>query len=572
MRRLQPALVIFIVFLSSAVLAQTSQSRDSLLKIKQEELSRKQKNTDQHNDSRPNEKEKSAGNSTDVVSDNSKEEEIRLQEGASSFVLDSLDQYIERGMKQWQIPGLAIAIVKDGKVILCKGYGIREINKPGTVDENTLFIIASNSKLFTGTSLAKLDFEKKLSLNDKITKFIPWFKLYDSTSTKLATVKDMLCHRIGLKTFQGDFTFWNSNLPKDSIIWKLRYLKPPFQFRQDFGYCNSGFLIAGQVLEAVTGQSWESYVQQNILNPLGMTNTYMTTAGIAKRNNVASPHNNAYSPLTVIPFDHVDNLGPATSMVSNVKDLSKWLLLQLDSGRYNGNRVLPWDVLQKTRDVNIVTGSRKSSVYPTHFRGYGLGLYTTDYNGRQVYWHTGGAFGHVTNVCFVPEEKLGITILTNNDNQNFFEALRYQILDSYLGVPYTDRSKFLYGFFVQGTKQVEQEMDAMKKRVDQKNAPALNLDAYTGEYVNTVYGTIKITRNGNTLVCNFQHHPDMVGYMEYMDNNEFRMTYSNIGYGIFPAKFTVSNGKAVAVEVKSNDFVESDAYLFVKDPQNRVIR
>lgn len=143
-----------------------------------------------------------------------------------SFITDSLDSYIERGMKQWQIPGLAIAIVKDGKVLLSKGFGVRELGKEEKVDENTLFIIASNSKLFTGTALAKAEFDKKLSLNDNVTQYIPWFRLYDSNSTRLANIRDMLSHRIGLKTFQGDFTFWDSNLPKDSILWKMRYLKP----------------------------------------------------------------------------------------------------------------------------------------------------------------------------------------------------------------------------------------------------------------------------------------------------------------------------------------------------------
>lgn len=489
-----------------------------------------------------------------------------------SFVNDSLDQYIERGMKLWQIPGLAITIVKDGKVVVSKGYGVRELGKPEKVDENTLFIIASNSKLFTGTSIANLDHEKKLSLNDKVTKFIPWFRLYDSNSTRLANVRDMLCHRIGLKTFQGDFTFWNSNLPKDSIIWKMRHLKPVGEFRQDYGYCNSAFLVAGEILNRVTGKTWEEYVQENILTPLEMTNTYMYTAGISARNNVAFPHNNLYGPLTRIPFDEVDNLGPATSMVSNVKDITKWLTFQLDSGRYKGKQVLPWAVLQKTRDANILTGSRKSSAYPTHFRAYGLGEYMTDYNGRQVYWHTGGAFGHVTNVCFVPEENLGITILTNNDNQSFFEALRYQVLDAYLGVAYTDRSKFQWGFFAQGRKQADEELAAMKTRVDKKNPPEIALDNYTGEYVNTVYGKINITRNGNKLVCRFQHHPNLTGELEYMNDNEFRMTYSHIGYGIHPAKFSIKNGKAVSVIIKANAFVESDAYLFVKDPAGIVVR
>lgn len=490
----------------------------------------------------------------------------------NSFVQDSLDAYIERGMKQWQVPGLAIVLVKDGRVVRMKGYGVRELGKEDKVDENTLFIIASNSKLFTGTSLAKLDFEKKLSLNDKITKYIPWFRLYDSNATSLANIRDMLCHRLGTKTFQGDFTFWDSNLAKDSIVWKMRYLKPVGEFRQDYGYCNSGFLVAGQVLEKVTGQSWENYVKENILNPLGMYNTYMNTAGLAQRKNIAQPHNNLYSSITKIPFDQVDNLGPATSMVSNVNDLAKWIQMQLDSGKYEGKQVLPWPVLQKTRDINILTGSRKSPAYPTHFRGYGLGVYATDYAGRQVYWHTGGAFGHVTNVCFVPEEKLGIAILTNNDNQNFFEALRYQLLDAYLGVPYTDRSKFLWGFFTQGKTEMEKDLAALKARVEKKNKPEIPLSDYTGEYVNTVYGKVTISKSGEMLICRFQHHPDLIGYMEYMDNHEFRITYSNIGYGIYPAKFTVKDGKANAVEIRANDFVESDAYLFVKDPGGMIIR
>lgn len=483
-----------------------------------------------------------------------------------SFITDSLDRYIERGMQQWQIPGLAIAIVKDGKVVLMKGYGVRELGKPDKVDANTLFIIASNSKLFTGTSLAKLDFEKKLSLNDRITQYIPWFRLYDSNATRMANIRDMLCHRLGTKTFQGDFTFWDSNLPKDSIVWKMRYLKPPGEFRQDYGYCNSAFLVAGQVLEKVTGQSWEQYVKENMLAPLNMTNTYMNTAGLAQRNNVAHPHNNLYSSITKIPFDNVDNLGPATSMVSNVNDLTHWLLCQLDSGRYEGKRVLPWPVLQKTRDINIVTGSRKSTVYPTHIRGYGLGVYTTDYAGRQVYWHTGGAFGHVTNVCFVPEEKLGITILTNNDNQSFFEALRYQILDAYMNVAYTDRSAFQWGFFAQGKKETDTAIAAMKARAERKNLPETPLIDFTGTYTNTVYGKISISKSGNMLICRFAHHPDLIGYMDYMDNNEFRVTYSNIGYGIYPAKFLFKDGQPYSVTIQANDFVETDPYVFIKDP------
>ena len=487
-----------------------------------------------------------------------------VQAQQPTFLNDSLDAYIERGMKLWEIPGLAITIVKDGKTIWMKGYGVREAGKHGEVDENTLFIIASNSKLFTGTALAKLDHEQKLSLNDRVVRHLPWFRMYDSLTTQLATIRDMLCHRVGTKTFQGDFTFWNSTLPSDSIIWKMRYLKPSGEFRQDYGYCNSGFLVAGQVLRKVTGSSWEDYVRDYILQPLGMNATLMNTAGLGERENVAIPHNNLFSPLTKLPFDQVDNLGPATSMVSNVSDLSRWLLFQLDSGRHEGKRVLPWAVLQKTRDVNILTGSRKSPYYPTHFRGYGLGEYATDYNGRQVYWHTGGAFGQVTNVCFVPEENLGIAILTNNDNQGFFEALRYQLLDAFLDVPYTDRSRLMWSFFAPTMKTRSEQLEALAGRVKNAEKPALPLSAFTGTYRNDVYGRITIREAGGKLTCHFEHHPALVWEMEYMDNNEFRMTYSHIGYGIYPAKFTMTAGKINGVVIQANEFVESDAYLFIR--------
>lgn len=491
-----------------------------------------------------------------------------------TFITDSLDKYIERGMRQWDVPGLAIAIVKDGKVIIQKGYGVRDIHKKGKVDENTLFIIASNSKLFTGTALAKLEYDKKLSLNDKVTQYIPWFKLWDSTSTQLATIRDVVTHRLGTKTFQGDFTFWDSNLPKDSIIWKMRYLRPSGLFRQDYGYCNSGYVVAGEIIKQVSGQSWENFIKENVLQPLGMSNTYMNTAGMAERKNVALPHNNTYSNLTVIPFDQVDNLGPATSMVSNVKDLSKWLLLQLDSGRFYSNKVLPWAVLQKTRDANITVSNRKNSYYPSHFRTYGLGVFSTDYNGKQVFWHTGGAFGYVTNVCFVPEENLGITILTNNDNQSFFEALRYQLLDAFLGVSYTDRSKFFYQFAANSKKEQETSLQNLNNRVNKSSKPPVALNEYAGDYFNTVYGKITIAKTDrpNTLTVHFQHHPQLTGYLEYMDNNEFRITYTPISYGIFPAKFSLQNGKPIAVEIKASDFVEYDTYLFEKDPYGLMIK
>ena len=270
-------------------------------------------------------------------------------------------------------------------------------------------------KLFTGTALAQLDYNKKLSLDDKITKHIPGYKLYDATTTELVTIRDMLSHRIGTKTFQGDFTFFDGKLSRREIMFGMRFLKPVGRFRQDYGYCNSCFLTAGQIIPVVSGKPWEVYVYDSIIAPLGMSNTYVLSAGIGRMENTAKAYTTSFTGmLNEVPYDTWDNLAPAASIVSNVKDLSHWLMMQLDSGKYNGKKIMPWPVLQKTRDVNIITGSRKSSIYPIHFRGYGLGIFAADYNGRQIYWHTGGASGMVSNVCFVPEENLGIAILTNN--------------------------------------------------------------------------------------------------------------------------------------------------------------
>ena len=422
-------------------------------------------------------------------------------------------------------------VVKDGKIVVMKSYGVRDTNTKQPVDVNTLFMIASNTKLFTGTALALLEYRNKLSLNDKITKYFPDYKLYEKTSTELVTIKDMLCHRIGTKTFQGDFTFWNSQLTRSEIMNRMRYLKPIGPFRQDFGYCNSCFMTAGQVIPKVTGRQWEDFVHDSIIAPLQMNNTYLLSTGIAERMDVATPYTTSFTnKLRRVPYDNWNNLAPAAAIVSNVNDLSHWLMLQLDSGRYNNNQVIPFAVLQRTRDLNIVTGSRKSSLFPIHIRGYGLGLFSADYNGRQIYWHTGGAGGMVSNVCFVPEEKLGIAILTNNDNQNFFEALRYQVLDAYLGVAYINRSQQqLTGFRKDMDDQVK-EIEGWRSRV-KGNKPALAFPDYAGVYTHELYGTISITQKGNQLLIKFNTHNDLTATLDYMDKDEWLLQYNNIEYG-----------------------------------------
>ena len=481
-----------------------------------------------------------------------------------AFVTDSLDAYIRQGMQDWNIPGLAIAIVKDGEVVYRKGFGVRDIATGDTVDENTLFMIASNSKLFTGTALAHLEYQQRLSLNDKITTFFPTFRLYDPTTTALVNIRDMLSHHLGTKTFQGDFTFWNAALSRKEIMDKMRYLKPSGNFRQSYGYCNSCYLTAGEIIPVVTGQPWEVYIHDSIFVPLGMSRTSALGYNMGQMDNAARPYSTTFSDtLTPLPYDVIDNLGPAGSIVSCVKDLSNWLLMQLDSGRYNGNQVLPWQVLKRTRQVETLLSSNKSSVYPSHYVGYGLGVLQRDYNGQQVFWHTGGADGFVTNTCFVPESRLGITILTNNDNQGFFEALRYHLLDAYLGVPYTNRSQSDLAQFRQGDRAIKDSIAAWRARVT-GNKPNISYLNYTGTYNHELYGFISITPAGDNLKVTFLGHNRLTGTLQYMDNDEWLLTFSNPAFGIFPAKFTREGTRIVAVDIKVNDFIEYDAYHFTK--------
>jgi CubicO group peptidase (beta-lactamase class C family) len=482
-----------------------------------------------------------------------------------AFITDSIDSYIAQGMKDWQVPGMALVIVKDGKIVLQKGYGVKDIVSKDPVTENTLFMIASNTKLFTATSLAQLEYDKKLSLDDRFSKYFPDFRLYEPTTTELLTIKDLLCHRIGTKTFQGDFTFWNSHLSRDQIMQKMRLLKPSMAFRDNFGYCNSCFLSAGQVIPRVTGRQWEDYVLDSILTPLQMHSTYTSMKKIPDVSAIAKAYTTSYTnTLQPVPLDQWDNLGPAASILSNVSDLAHWLMFQLDSGKYAGQQIMPFKILQRTRDINTIVSSRRSWYTPTHITGYGLGLFVSDYAGRQVYWHTGGAAGMVSIVSFIPEERLGIAILTNNDNQALFIALRNQVMDAYFHNATFNRSKMQFMGQDRETKDSIRVIDGWRQRV-KGQAPPLPLPAYAGHYINPLYGSMDIRVKDGHLALVFNGHDHLTAIMDYMDNGDWLLRYDNIEYGIFTTQFNTDNGKVISVVTKENEFVEEDPYTFTKE-------
>ena len=237
------------------------------------------------------------------------------QTDRSKFVKDSLEFYINRALTNWRIPGAAVCIIKDNKVVLMKAYGIKELGQPTKVDVNTLFMIGSNTKAFTATALAMLQAEKKLSLDDKVTQYLPQFKLDNKAAGEQAIIKDLLCHRLGFRTFQGDFTFYNTNLTRNEIIERLGTEKAAYPFRTKWGYTNAAFLTAGQIIPAVTAKPWEVYIKENIFAPLGMTNTLALTADMPKSLNRTVPHTFVNGILQPIPYCQIDGLAPAGESV-----------------------------------------------------------------------------------------------------------------------------------------------------------------------------------------------------------------------------------------------------------------
>jgi CubicO group peptidase (beta-lactamase class C family) len=484
----------------------------------------------------------------------------------SKFIKDSLDNYINKALTDWRIPGAAVCIVKDGKIILLKGYGIKELGLPNKVDVNTLFMIGSNTKAFTATALAMLQAEKKLSLDEKVTKYIPEFKLENKAAGEMAIVKDLLSHRLGFRTFQGDFTFYNTNLSRHDVIETLGKMKATYPFRTTWGYTNSAFLTAGEIIPRVTGKQWEVYLKENIFAPLGMSNTLALTADMPKALNRSVPHTLVDGRLTAIPYCNIDGLAPAGAISSSASDMGKWVMALLDNGKVGNRQVIPAAAIAATRQPQDVVGNVEHLNGDSGFQLYGLGWFLQDYDGRRLVMHDGGVNGYVSSVTLVPKEHLGIVILTNTDHNALFETLRWDIIDAFFknkNYHYNDT------YLAYNKSSTTASLAADKKLRDSTMLnlkPELSLSKYTGKYVNDLYGSLEITPGeaNNELEIRFEHHPKMFAKLQPLGGNRFYVTFSDPTYGkaVFP--FTVTNGKVASLRVKVADFVEYNAYDFRK--------
>lgn len=438
---------------------------------------------------------------------------------------EKIDTTVARAMAAFEVPGMAVGIVKDGKLIYAKGYGVREAGKPGRVDTDTLFQIGSNTKAFTTAALAILIDEGKIGWDDKVIDHLPQFRMYDPYVTREFTIRDLLTHRSGLGLGAGDLMFVpTTDMSREEVMTGLRHLKPVSSFRTQFDYDNLLYMVAGQIIPAVTGQSWEDFVKARILDPLQMRPCAASYGRIKDRRNFASPHAVIEGKLKPIPVMNIDLVAPAGSISCNIDGMAKWLVTQLAAGKAPNGRTLfsaersneMW-----TMHTILPVGPRATSMDRTHFSGYALGWVVEDRFGYKRVWHTGGVPGTLTWVSMVPELNLGVLVFTNQQSGAAMDSVGDQILDAYLGAPPRDQVEMALASRRQRDTEAKAIEEAAAKVAATAGPPSLALDAYAGRYNDPWRGDAVVRREGNRLVLKFSRTASLEGPLTPYSGNIF---------------------------------------------------
>lgn len=464
---------------------------------------------------------------------------------AQQAPLAGLDEYVTKAIKDWDVPGLALAVIKDDKIVLAKGYGVRELGKPDLVDERTVFAIGSSSKAFTAAAMAMLVDDKKIKWDDSATQYLPGFQLYDPYVTRELTVRDLLTHRVGLE--RGDQLWYASPFDRDEVLRRIRYLKPSSSMRSRFGYQNVMFLAAGQVIRSVSGKDWDDFVRERIFVPLGMKDTGTSIRTLSRSQDVAAPHSKFDGKVVPIPYRNIDNIAPAGSINSNVLDMAQWVRLHLGNGTYEGKQLMsPATVKEMATPQTVIRlEGQMATLYPeAHFLTYGLGWFLSDYRGRKMVEHGGSIDGMRALVAMIPEEKLGVVILTNLSGTVLSVPLSYRIFDAYLGATPRDWSAEM----LKNMSGLEARATAAAAKQEAERAtgtkPSLTLDKYVGEYRSEMYGDVSVALDNGTLTL--RRGPHIAGKMEHWHYDVFRVTWDDRQMGRAFVSFTLDQRGRVA--------------------------
>jgi CubicO group peptidase (beta-lactamase class C family) len=463
--------------------------------------------------------------------------------------LRGYDAYVSAAVRAWGIPGLAVAVVQGDSVVFARGFGVRRLGDAAPVTERTLFAIASCTKAFTAAALAMLVDSAKLAWDDPATKYLKGFQLYDPYVTRELTVRDLLSHRSGLA--RGDGVWWATPYDRVEVLRRVRYLEPSWSFRSRYGYQNIMFAAAGEIVPAVARKTWDEFVRARIFAPLGMTTTTTSVAALPSgpTADVASPHQTIGGRMQPIPYRNVDNIGPAGSINSSAIEMAQWIRLQLGGGVYRGRRLLSADRIKEMHSAQTVIplDTLTERLRPsTHFLAYGLGWSLSDYRGRKLVSHGGALDGMRSIVMLVPEERLGIVVLTNGGEPGrlLTSAVALRVVDSYLGTPVRDWSAELLAVYraQAATDSVDEEKEKAKRVPGTR--PSLAAAGYAGTYSSDMYGDVTVAVEGAGLVMRFG--PEYTGDLAHWHYDTYQAVWRNPVMGKDLITFTLGADGAVA--------------------------
>ncbi|MGE0453951.1 MAG: serine hydrolase [Vicinamibacteria bacterium] len=445
--------------------------------------------------------------------------------------LAALDAAAARAMKQFEIPGLSLAAVLDGELVVAKGYGVRRAGEPAPVDADTLFGIASNTKAVTAAALALLVEEGRLAWDDPVQKHLPWFQMHDPWVTRELSVRDLLTHRGGLGLGAGDLLYWPpSDYTRREIAMRARWLKPASSLRSRYAYSNLMYVVAGELLEAVSGGSWEDFVAARVLRPLGMTATTARLSELKAAPNAAFPHAPADGVLRALEPDFLENLAPAGGLYSSAREMSLWLQALLADGARagdEGRRLLkPGSVreLWSGQTLAPIPASPQPGLeaLQPRFSEYGLGFGLRDYRGRKLVTHTGGLVGMVSRVALVPEAGVGLVVLTNQESGYGRDAVAFWLLDRLLGE--TAATDWLAGFArAESTakQRAEKTLASQAAARDAASRPSLPLEGFAGRYRDAWRGEATLAVESGRLVLRFERSPALTADLEHWQHDSF---------------------------------------------------
>jgi CubicO group peptidase (beta-lactamase class C family) len=456
-----------------------------------------------------------------------------------------LDAYIGRTMRTFEVPGAAIALVEPDRPAYTKGYGVRKLGSAARVDERTLFPIASNSKAFTATALALLVDEGKLAWDDKVVDRLPGFRMYDAYTTHELTIRDLLVHRSGLGLGAGDMLFWpGTTFTREELVHRLRYLEPVTSFRSSYAYDNVLYVVAGEVVRAVSGQSWEDFVSQRIFTPLGMAGA-VPAFGLVRGDNRSWPHARLsgeargfgdVAPLDVVP--NVDNAAPAGGINASAADMARWLRVQLDRGVFEGRRLFSEQVARDIWSPQVIIPVTPEpapvAITTPMFKAYGLGFNVRDYRGKRLITHEGWLEGAISLTMLIPDERVGFIVMMNAEEDEARYAIAYRLLDHYLKFPSRD---WLPDYLKVRDERLSAARKVLAKRPGAAGAsgtggakaagPSLDVASYAGTYHDRWYGDVTIAEQGGALSITFERTPGMQGALEHVRFDTFRTRFTN---------------------------------------------